>query len=335
MTLILTLVHRDYVLQSSDRLVSLAQRGELREGDRRANKCVIYRATDGVLSIGYAGYAYLGGMPADEWIVETLLRKPLDGPRTPDGRRFGIQSGASIAPLTAPQAAWEIEQAIRKAVPPDQHFEIVLAGFRQRRNRILPYWVDIQKRANDSVRVLNRSKRFPEVNGRYALIWQGGGVTATEMVELHERLRSLGKQIAEQHERNPNLKEVSTVMVQFTRDMADVHDGIGKNVLTVGLTQWGRGYCEFHGAERHPLRLVGNRSSPIEVVDSAQRPWIVSPGLLAAPSYEVGVSDFNLCGYEFRSIGADATGGLLGLSSSIRRPTIAEMIGRSTTTTPD
>jgi hypothetical protein len=70
MTLHLTLATAEYVLQVSDRLTSLDP-GK-RPWDPLANKNVIYVARNGLISIGYTGAAYIGVLPTDTWIAQTL-----------------------------------------------------------------------------------------------------------------------------------------------------------------------------------------------------------------------------------------------------------------------
>ena len=68
MTLILTALTRKYVVQVGDRLVTAAQR----VFDSRANKMIIYRSRDAIVTIGYSGLAFCGGRPTDQWIAETI-----------------------------------------------------------------------------------------------------------------------------------------------------------------------------------------------------------------------------------------------------------------------
>ena len=68
MTLLLTLVARDHVLQVGDRLVTQGER----EFDPESNKAVLFRAKDAVVVISYSGTAFVSGIPTDEWIALQL-----------------------------------------------------------------------------------------------------------------------------------------------------------------------------------------------------------------------------------------------------------------------
>jgi hypothetical protein len=74
-TIILTAVLPNVVIQASDRLVTL--RGNYRVHDTAANKSVVYVGVNCRLLIGYTGLAYINGIPTDEWIVEQLYGERL------------------------------------------------------------------------------------------------------------------------------------------------------------------------------------------------------------------------------------------------------------------
>jgi hypothetical protein len=66
-TQVLTWGCPNYFVQVSDRLVTGGSRS-----DPCANKTVVYRARDALVSIGYSGIAYVDQTPTDDWIVEHL-----------------------------------------------------------------------------------------------------------------------------------------------------------------------------------------------------------------------------------------------------------------------
>jgi hypothetical protein len=72
MTLVLTVVSREFTMQVSDRLVS-EQRGALitpRWGAR--NKSIVYLARDACVSISYSGLAMLDGISTDDWMARVI-----------------------------------------------------------------------------------------------------------------------------------------------------------------------------------------------------------------------------------------------------------------------
>src|SRR5262249_10085532 len=78
-------VSRLFVLQVSDRLLTQGEKSF----DPIANKNVLYVATDGIISLGYTGVAFLDGIPTDQWIAEKLTGANAhygSRPGTPIGR---------------------------------------------------------------------------------------------------------------------------------------------------------------------------------------------------------------------------------------------------------
>ena len=66
MTLILSVATPAYALHVGDRLVSKAGTAY----DPLANKSIVFRATDGLLVLGYTGPACIDGIPTDTWLAE-------------------------------------------------------------------------------------------------------------------------------------------------------------------------------------------------------------------------------------------------------------------------
>ena len=74
MTLVLTARTGHFVIQASDRRVTLRNRqgSYIGEHDAEANKSLIYLADDGILSLAYTGPAYIGGKTTDHWLADTI-----------------------------------------------------------------------------------------------------------------------------------------------------------------------------------------------------------------------------------------------------------------------
>jgi hypothetical protein len=72
MTLVLTVVSRQFTMQVSDRLVS-EQRGSLVTPRWSArNKSIVYLARDAFVSISYSGFAMLDGISTDDWMARVI-----------------------------------------------------------------------------------------------------------------------------------------------------------------------------------------------------------------------------------------------------------------------
>lgn len=327
-TVILTFVHRLYVIQASDRLVSMVdERTGIVPVDPTANKCVIYRARDGVLTIGFAGLARIRGMPADDWIVETLTGEPQ---RFPAGERMGMRMGGDLHLLTAPQAVRRLAEAMGRDIPRScpQPFELTIAGLRQRRGRVIPYWVGINKPAKQSPSIIHRSPRYPDPRGR-VLTLHNGNINDNDAREFHVRLSSLVKSIGEAHRRQPSVEEVASAMVDHIRELAGKRSGIDANVLVSALTVQG-GYSRFHNVQKFPLAAMRGDTPVMIAPDSAQTPWIVAKGMQNASSFAVGDADYDLGGYPLKVFGGKPEGRILGMHTSIRPPSMAELQRRYT-----
>ena len=89
MTLILSEVTSRFALQVSDRLVTVSSGSVVRPHDTRANKSIIFEASNGVASISFTGLAYIDGVPTDCWIAKELngTQFPID-----PSREFGMRS---------------------------------------------------------------------------------------------------------------------------------------------------------------------------------------------------------------------------------------------------
>ncbi len=133
MTLTLTYLTRDYIVQAADRLLT---RGGT-EFDPSANKIVLLSARDGIASIVYSGTAYMGDQPTDNWIADTL-RSAIDA-EFDFPRRSGVRLG-----LTVNSAMISLRDAMSATCPEiareTKHFElsIFVAGWQTSGRRICP-----------------------------------------------------------------------------------------------------------------------------------------------------------------------------------------------------
>src|SRR5689334_10815609 len=87
MTLILTRASKDFVLQVTDRLVTQG----MSEFDSLANKNIVYCARNAIVAIAYTGFAFLGDIPTDQWVVEQLIGQPFDRDRKPPAVVMGLR----------------------------------------------------------------------------------------------------------------------------------------------------------------------------------------------------------------------------------------------------
>src|SRR5215211_2745881 len=73
MTQIISYANRNFALQVGDRLVSERRpRQPISPRDPLFNKHVLFLAKDAIVSIEFAGLAYVTGVPTDQWIASVL-----------------------------------------------------------------------------------------------------------------------------------------------------------------------------------------------------------------------------------------------------------------------
>jgi len=299
--------------------------------DLSFNKCVVYRALDGIITMSFAGLAYIGGSPADEWIVETLTGESLGPLGGTDRRMLGIRTGGGLPRYAIAQVIWRLKEALAKAIAQSspQPFELALAGFRERRGRVWPFWAEIVKPSKKPLRLSYLPQRGPLPRGKYAA--SGNGQMADDDVKAFQaHLNKLAKSIQQAHQRDPSVDEVAASMVERVRMIAAQRSTVGPNVLTVALTRAG-GYSQFHGVQKFPLFVMRGQTRELWVPNSAQTPWVVGDGVLSSAAFNVGDQFPSMGTYPFRIIGAVPEPGPQGhgtvtmASTSIRRASEAEL----------
>jgi hypothetical protein len=119
-TLVLTAACPGFVVQVADRRLTLSNRPSAAPYDEFANKTVVYRPTDGVVTMGYSGLAYIDGLPTDEWLVQVLTGSEIHRDAD-DGRPAGVAMGRVANHWDLGRAVREIEgrsaRACLRAIP--------------------------------------------------------------------------------------------------------------------------------------------------------------------------------------------------------------------------
>jgi len=169
MTLVLSQISRLFVLQVSDRLLT---RGK-EPFDPIANKNVLYVGTNGVISLGYTGVAFLNAIPTDQWIVEKLTGAAIDNlnrPGTRIGRlpkwySIGLAERVLVSSLNTTFAESSMLPIARR-LP----FEVQIVGWQWgRRKRPRAFRASILKRESTSAIELTHSPRHIGRNFQVAL----------------------------------------------------------------------------------------------------------------------------------------------------------------------
>lgn len=308
MTLILTAACPLYVVQVSDRLVTAGSR----QHDGMANKTIVYRARDALVSIGYSGVAYVGDVPMDEWIAGVLWGGP--PPRGPDGKRPAKSFAPPPIVRDMGQAVADLERAIKalSLAAIDAHgLYLTIAGWQRRRRGVRPVVIEIERRRR--ITTLQRSPRHLSAGQEFRLHSIGAHISAKELRARFASLRS-------ERGLDCTIEDVETRFVEVIREASIREPGVGANLLSVVLPRpdLGRPMCRFLPAAPHAARV---RTAGCDMMmPVSHSPWIVGPSVLYPPSVEIGETVVDLGGLPFVIVGSAPTSGLLSLSSSVRRP---------------
>jgi hypothetical protein len=312
MTLILTAACPLYVVQVADRLVT---RGS-DPFDPVANKTVVYRARDALVSIGYSGLAQIGTVPTDEWIVEQLCGAPIH--RGHDGiRPAALSLGGGSKNYKLRHACHILRQAVANLPTTHGHgLFLTIAGWEaDRRGGERAVVIEIERPGNPSCVAILSSPRYWQ-RGREFIVHSIGATTSPQ--ELWMRFGPF---------RGPqglrcNFAQTENILTGFVRDVAQRQTNVGAHVLSVVLPRpsLGLSHCRFLPTIPHQAKI--SFAGRVSVTDVTHSPWIISPNMVLAPAITVGTDELNLNGIPFVIHGTSTTSasGLLGLRASLKRP---------------
>ncbi len=307
MTSILTLVSPAYVVQVSDRRVTL--QGGSKEHDPVANKTVVYGARNAIATLGCSGIAYVENIPTDEWIVRALTDIAPDDPVGLGGLRFGWSRGDCMLD----QAVHRLMKRLDGRLEPRKYGLIMtVAG-----------WKTIKGRCYRFIDELEWGPAYEKGQRRHSpqsWFWKRDlclGVIGAHASEL------LVKNLENCRQRDPSrldIEQAEHILVQTVREVASRDRTVGQHVLSVILPNpnFGGGIARFIPASDHWAKLVGRDREIILTV--AHTPWVVSGDVIYAPSVAVGDQMLELRGYQFLVVGAPAPeNGILAISSGLDR----------------
>lgn len=259
-----------FALHVSDRLVS--KQGK--PYDALANKTVVFRATDGLLALGYTGPAFLDGLPTDVWIAEVLSGTECGGDvgAVRYGRFPVRDTGSSLLALCARlRARREFERF---------GGEINAVGWQwsgKRENALVRHvlWV-----LHSGSGVLRWEQIVPRqrTEGKKAFRIVATGDWPLGPARWNELVGAVGGFGAD-------WEAVQGLLLAAVREASEARPGtIGKHCLAVLLRPWltPAARVEFFPAASH----VGFAFE--QTVDLAYTPWLISADAVLAPSVLVG-----------------------------------------------
>lgn len=267
MTLVLSVATPIYCLQVSDRLLSI--KGN--PFDPTSNKNVLFLCSEGLLTLGYTGPAFLYGTPTDIRIAGALTQGAALEQR-------GMRFGGEIEPPTTGEAIRLISEMLQK----HPHFgrrngEVVAVGWQWGDDAGLRRVLWEISKANPTGQQL-----IPEEvdNSREGLLLSTAGdspYTRNEEGEISKRLV----------EAENDVDAAEAVLVNAIRTAAGLKSTIGPNCMSVALPRSGidslaRPRVRFIPQDAH-IAIAGS-----EHVEIGFSPWVIAPGTMVPPAHVVG-----------------------------------------------
>lgn len=260
MTCIASFSSSTFAVMVSDRRVSLTHKGEiLGIHNSEANKCIIYTASDGTLSLGYTGPAYIGSLKTDDWIAKIIIGDYVTGIGNSIVKNQTIDSviAALVIGMNGEADAWN-------------GLQLLITGFKV----IDDLCINI-----DLIVTRNLGKKI-EIDGHM------------RRRENQSRIRAVGSppNDAETHaEFPPNYpafteSEVQGKLSRMVRSVAVRDKGVGQDLMIVTVPPPGYGpvYCRYDAAPGYSTGV------------DFYTPWIISvAGFYASPQIASGFSNFD------------------------------------------
>lgn len=296
MTLIHTEITTRWVLQVSDRLLTVSKAGQIEQFDTRSNKTVVFHATDGIATLSYTGLAFLEGTPTDSWIASKLngTEHPFDPRRVEFSIRFGIKRtswtkfGLALQLLASELSGLASRQSDLRKWP----VSIGAAGWLwYRRKPARPFIAVVEEVEPGHYGV----KWVPRQYGQYFLhlVLPRNYVTPSERSQIDSRLSEIALP-----------EDASVVLADSIRRVAARHATVGADCMVVSIAH--------PGTPDRKIRaefLLNTVEVPTHQQTSprflAYSPWVVGPHECFPPALMVGGASatFRVGIYDFERIG--------------------------------
>jgi hypothetical protein len=315
-TIILSLVTSHYSLQVSDRLLTENKgQGRYEPWDPASNKSVVVLSRDGLISMGYTGPAFISRIPVDGWIAEAITGEDLEL-RRPRERGFGMRlGGAGPTEPLAVHLATVVDRLNRAARigKLDRTLSIDCVGLRWQSLR-KPIWPVFARIAWDKDRGaytrfgMSRRRGLWE-SGRHFLFRASGRSEQTAHAVLRNRLPNIDLLSKEQ---------AATTLIDVLRSLPPHDPTVSKDCLVTTIQ-----HTRPHVLVRYKPYEIGHalvqRATWNTVVPASFTPWIVAPGLIAAPQVISGGYTHHCGVFEFTIEGPPDPAGDFSIMSSQRR----------------
>ena len=284
MTLVLTLRDKGYILQVTDRL--LTKQGA--PVDPLANKNILFHGRNGIVTLGYTGWAYLEGIPTDQWIAEKLTGQEYDRNKTEHGFGFNppepsLDIGLSVLRLREALQTMSngLSSRWQEAWKKDR-FAILLGGCQwNSKGRVRPILgVVLKPRRSDQFHVIwEERNNYLFAKNPYTVSHEPLG-----NMKIEERKHLLGKLRAAQ-----NWDQAEAALISTVHDVARRTPIVGAHCMSILITPpaIGKVRVRFVPALPQMARLTSNAGEELEV-PIAFSPWFIGPNLNWSPAVLTG-----------------------------------------------
>ena len=293
MTLIVTRTSCCYALMVTDRKVT--KNGT--EYDPDANKNLLFSARNAVIAIGYTGMAYIGTIPTDQWIAQTLTDLTF-----PEGRHG---KGSIPAKMTFDYEEQYIYLHVRNLMDrlnevrpliikkyrrgwSANSFDLLMTGFEWNHDMVRPFFRVLSKPPGsdkfelsdfDRHIYLPQGKRYPV--RMYAAPAQN--LSTDELGNIHSRLDSVW---GDGHgTTNDRADHAMSLIAETIQDMSERLNVVGPDIMSILIphprmpnpTIW---ICYIPARRNQGVLVAGGKQTPVPIAFS---PWVVRPRHIQPP----------------------------------------------------
>jgi len=282
MTLHLSAIIRDAAYQVSDRLAT--RRGDVWEPE--FNKNIVLRTPDALVSIGFAGHAYIDSKPVDEWAADVVWGEEL-GSDTLFTARSPDQLNGLSSLLGRVRAALNTHFSESIVTPDPDRVHVVVVGWRLRHRRLMPCLLTLSNAATGRlVTVLDRVRK----RQRFGIV----EADSPGWVAL-ARLRRLNDALAQDLDYN----ERENLMIDVLRECANDGKPIGTDAMCIRIPRSeAKSTIRFEPAKMPARIFTRERDGKSQAMSVAYTPTIITPRAIQLPSLTTGVPFENLNGFE-------------------------------------
>ncbi|TPI59629.1 hypothetical protein FJ420_21530 [Mesorhizobium sp. B3-1-3] len=317
MTLILTFASPSGIVQVGDRLVSASVGKNFFPLDEFSTKQIVYRASDAVVTIGYAGQALLGGVPTDEVIAAQLSGDPTLGNRRGRGRG-AISMGGMINRWSITHAVRHLRRKLASQLSVGQELQLCIAGFKRDAGSFRPMLEDIILKPDGKSEIRHTPREWPST---YFAISAIGFDCRRVVAAVSERIKA----------QPPAFDQLPAFLTEQIRQFNA--PGIGKDTSAITIPRFGIIESEFFPmSRRHSVLQISDSGSQI-AFGVEYHPWVIGWTTLKRPTagagHDVEIHDTSGFSVRLKGTGNELPNGLLSAFSSVPR------FNQSTTLDPD